>query len=188
MQDRPWTSIGPDRPVLPGVEARPGSDDQAEVPGSAIRAWRVRPEAIALCWTARETLIELALDWDARPFLERQLLLREFRVRTGRPVSDWLTTLGRLERELIAGPGTHIEPAPLDRLAAFYDHIGDVDCERATELAWRDPELRHVDCRAAVVRRLADLLEPVSGTGSSVAWSARQATGPVSTERSDPRT
>jgi hypothetical protein len=128
----------------------------------AIRAWRIRPEAAALCWTARESLIDQALDWEARPFLERQRMLREFRIRAGRPVGEWLEILGRLERDLISGPGGRIEPAPLDRLAAFYDHLGDVDCAPVVEPAWRDPELRSVDCRAAVVRRLADLLEPVS--------------------------
>jgi hypothetical protein len=129
--------------------------------GLAIRAWRIRPEAIALCWQAREALFEQALDWDARPFLERQRMLREFRVRAGRPVGEWLELLGCLERELISGPGCHVGPVPLDRLAAFYDHLGDKDCAPVVERAWRDPELRSVDCRAAVVRRLADLLEPV---------------------------
>jgi acyl-CoA reductase-like NAD-dependent aldehyde dehydrogenase len=128
----------------------------------AIRAWRIRPEAVALCWKARQALIEHALDWEARPFVERQRMLREFRVRAGKPVDEWLEILGRLERDLIAGPGGYVEPAPLDRLAAFYDHLGDLDCAPAIESAWRDPELRSVDCRAAVVRRLADLLEPAS--------------------------
>jgi hypothetical protein len=129
--------------------------------GTAIRAWRVRPEAVALCWKAREALIEQALDWDARPFLERQRMLREFRVRAGRPVDEWLEILGRLERELIAGPGGHVDPAPLDQLAAFYDHLGDQDCVHGIEPAWRVHELRDVDHRAADVRRLADLLESV---------------------------
>ena len=127
-----------------------------------MRAWRIRPEAVALCWKAREALIELALDWDARPFVERQRMLREFRVRAGRPVDEWLEILGRLQRDLISGPGQAVGPAPLDRLAGFYDHLGDVDCGAGVERAWRDPELRSVDCRAAMVRRLADLLEPVS--------------------------
>lgn len=129
--------------------------------GSAIRAWRVRPEAVSLCWKARQALIDQALDWEARPFLERQRMLLEFRVRAGRPVDDWLEILGRLERELVAGPGGHVEPAPLDRLAAFYDHLRDLDCADIREPAWRTPELRDVDRRAADVRRLADLLEPV---------------------------
>ena len=131
--------------------------------GAAIRARRVRPEAVARCWKAREELIELAIDWDARPFLERQQLLRDFRVRAGRPVDEWLAILGRIERELISGPGERVGPAPLDRLAAFYDHLGDVD---AIGHAWRDPELRDVDRRAADVRRLADLLEPVHAVGA----------------------
>ncbi len=132
----------------------------------AIRAWRVRPEAVALCWKAREALIEQALDWEARPFLERQRMFREFRLRAGKPVAEWLEVLGRLERDLVAGPGGRVEPAPLDRLAAFYDHLGDVDFGPGVEHAWRDPELRSVDCRAAVVRRLADLLEPVSAVAA----------------------
>ncbi|MGZ6214588.1 MAG: hypothetical protein ACXWMG_06530 [Candidatus Limnocylindria bacterium] len=130
--------------------------------GAAIRARRVRPEAVALCWKAREALIEQAIDWNARPFLERQQMLREFRVRAGRPVDEWLEVLGRIERELISGPGAPVESAPLDRLAAFYDHLGDVD---VIGHAWRDPELREVDRRAADVRRLADLLEPVHAVG-----------------------
>ena len=125
---------------------------------SPIRARRVRPEAVALCWKAREALIEQAIDWEARPFLERQRLLLDFRVRSGNAVGEWLEILGRLQRELVAGPGEAVSPAPLDRLAAFYDHLGDTD---SVGHAWRDHELRVVDPRAADVRRLADLLEPV---------------------------
>jgi hypothetical protein len=129
--------------------------------GSAIRAWRVRPAAVALCWKAREALIEQAIDWDSRPFLERQRMLLEFRVRAGKPVDEWLEILGRLERELISGPGARVEPAPLDRLAAFYDHLGDLARGYAIEPACREHELRDVDRRAADIRQLADLLEPV---------------------------
>lgn len=131
---------------------------------SAIRAWRVRPAAVALCWKARETLIEQARAWEARPFLERQRMLLEFRVRAGKPVDEWLEVLGQLERELVAGPGGHVTPVPLDRLAAFYDHLGDLDLDSvgAGVPVWRDPELRGVDPRASDVRRLADLLEPAS--------------------------
>ena len=129
----------------------------------AIRARRVRPEAVALCWKAREALIEQAIDWEARPFLERQRLLLDFRVRAGKPVDEWLEILGRLERELVSGPGEAVSPAPLDRLAALYDHLGDTD---AVGHAWRDPELREVDRRAADVRRLADLLEPVQAAAA----------------------
>jgi hypothetical protein len=129
--------------------------------GLAIRARRILPEAITLCSGAREALIEQALDWDTLPFVERQRMLLEFRVRAGRPVDEWLAILGRLERQLIAGPGEDVEPAPLDRLAAFYDHLGDLDLGHRREPAWRDPELRDVDRRASDVRRLADLLEPV---------------------------
>jgi hypothetical protein len=124
----------------------------------AIRARRIRPEAVALCWKAREDLIEQALDWAARPFLERQRRLLDFRMRSGKPVDEWLEILGQLERELVAGPGERVTPAPLDRLAAFYDHLGD---ENAVGHAWRYYDLRDVDRRAADVRRLADLLEPV---------------------------
>ncbi len=161
MQDRPWTAIGTDSPVLPETRVWPGSGDSARPSGSAIRAWRVRPEAAALCWKARQALLEQAIDWDARPFLERQRTLLDFRLRTGKPVDEWLEVLGRLARELFSGPAGRVAPAPLDRLAAFYDHLGDLDCEPPREPAWRDPELRDGDHRAVDVRRLADLLEPV---------------------------
>lgn len=130
--------------------------------GGAVRARRVRPEAVALCWKAREALIEQALGWEACPFLERQRMLLDFRVRAGKPVDEWLEILGQLERELVAGPGGQVHPAPLDRLAAFYDHLGDLGCGHPIEPAWRDHELRDVDSRASDIRRLADLLEAAS--------------------------
>jgi len=129
--------------------------------GSTVRTRRVRPEAVALCWRAREALIEQAIDWEARPFLERQRMLREFRLRAGKPVDEWLEILGRLERELDSGVGWHVEPAPLDRLAAFYDHLGELVRWHAIEPAPFGHGLRDVDRRAVEIRRLADLLEPV---------------------------
>ena len=150
MRQRPNPSMVP--------PTAPGAADRSMI--HAIGAWRVRPEAVNLCRCVREALIEQAIDWDARPFLERQLMLREFRVRTGKPVAAWLEDLGQLERELIAGPGRDVVAVPLDRLAAFYDHLGDVDVA-VVEPAWRNPEFRSADCRARIVRRLADLLEPV---------------------------
>jgi hypothetical protein len=131
----------------------------------AIRARRVRPEAVVRCWQAREALIQQALDWEARPFLERQRLLLDFRVRTGKPVDQWLEILGGLARELVSGPGTPVAPVPLDRLAAFYDHLGDTDANG--QVCW-DHELRDVDRRAADVRQLADLLEPVDALAVAV--------------------
>jgi hypothetical protein len=128
---------------------------------SSIRARRVRPEAVALCWRAREALLDQALDWDTLPFLERQRVLLEFRVRTGKPVQEWLAILGRLERDLIAGPGRGVDPVPLDRLAAFYDHLSDLAGVHAGDTVWRVAELRDVDRRSMEIRRLADLLEPV---------------------------
>lgn len=122
------------------------------------RARRIRPEAVALCWKARQDLIDQASDWAARPFVERQRMLLDFRTRAGRPVDAWLEILGKLERELIAGPGASVTPVPLDRLAAFYDHLGDDD---AIGYARRSYDRRDDDRRAADVRRLADLLEPV---------------------------
>jgi len=80
----------------------------------ADRTRRVPPEAVALRWQAREALIEQAIDWDARPFLDRQMMLREFRLRAGKPVDEWLEILGRLERDLVSGSKGHVEPAPLD--------------------------------------------------------------------------
>jgi hypothetical protein len=124
----------------------------------AIRARRVRPEAVALCWKAREELLTQAIDWAGRPFIERQRILLDFRLRAGRPVDEWLEVLGRLERELISGPGKPVTPAPLDRLAAFYDHLRDED---ALGHVWRYRDFQDVDRRASDVRRLADLLEPV---------------------------
>ena len=129
---------------------------------TANRIRRVRPEAVALCWQARETLIEQAIDWHARPYVERQRVLREFRLRTGKPVDEWLEILGRLERDLVSASVGYVEPAPLDRLAAFYDHLGDLAGGYAVEPGARDHMLRSVDCRAASIRRLADVLEPMN--------------------------
>jgi hypothetical protein len=115
--------------------------------------------ATELCWQARETLMEQALDWHTLPFVERQWMLREFRQRAGMPVDPCLETLGRLERGLVADPAG-VEPASLDKLAAFYDHLGDLALGYLQDPAWREDELRRVGRWAADVRRLADVLEP----------------------------
>ena len=67
----------------------------------------------------RKTLEEQVAGWKQRSFFERQWMLRDFKQRVGLPVERCLEELARLE----AGASAR---ALLDRLAAFYAHMGEL--------------------------------------------------------------
>ena len=108
-------------------------------------------EVLGQCRIVRTTLEEQAAGWHERSFFERQWMLRDFKQRAGMPVERWLEGLARLERRLAAG---HEQPTArdrlaLERLAAFYAHLGDLargyvkdpderDRQVAIALGWRD--------------------------------------------------
>jgi hypothetical protein len=55
---------------------------------------------------------------------ERQWVVRDFRKTAGLPAEEWLEALKRLEQGL-QGEGALIIP-PLDRLAGYYHHLGEL--------------------------------------------------------------
>jgi len=124
----------------------------ASVPG-----WQLTPEGLsailALCKKVRQTLAEQAAGWKERSLFEQQWMLRSFKKYAGFPVEQWLEILARLEGCAGTGEGLADVHAPLDRLASFYDHLGELakgyikdPAQREENLAivagWRDDALQ----------------------------------------------
>jgi hypothetical protein len=83
-----------------------------------------REQAAALCERVRTTLKEQSEGWKHRPLFERQWVVRDFRKTTGMPVEEWLLALGSLEDGLRRGSATTCPP--LEKLAAYYEHLADL--------------------------------------------------------------
>jgi hypothetical protein len=101
---------------------REGAGEMGEGP-AAINA-ESREQALALCERVRTTLKEQAESWKHRPLFERQWVVRDFRKTTGMPVEEWLLALASLEDGLRRG--TSGACPPLEKLAAYYEHLADL--------------------------------------------------------------
>jgi hypothetical protein len=125
----------------------------------AVRAASAPPETLELVREVRTTLAEQAAGWKRRSFFERQWLVRDFKQRAGMPVERWLETLSDLERELeggsVGGPAV-----PIDRLADFYRHMGDLARGYVKDEREREEQLRIVGGWEAQARRLLEALRP----------------------------
>ncbi|HTP07780.1 MAG TPA: SDR family oxidoreductase, partial [Anaerolineae bacterium] len=83
--------------------------------------------ALSLCQQVRRTLEEQAQGWQQRSIFERQWMLRDFKKNAGLPVEQWLTALAQLEQQLAVSQPINVKTLPpLDRLAEFYIHMGDL--------------------------------------------------------------
>ena len=83
-----------------------------------------RKQAQALCEAVFITLKAQSTGWKSRSVFERQLVIRDFKKTAGMPVEEWLSTLERLEENL-RGEGAITHP-PLEKLAAYYEHLADL--------------------------------------------------------------
>ncbi len=107
----------------------------------------VNEQAAALCAKVLQTLREQSEGWKHRSIFERQWVIRDFRKTAGMSAEEWLDTLQALAAELEGGK-PYSRP-PLEKLAAYYDHLADMAKgyeKDATKLAenlryvygWRD--------------------------------------------------
>ena len=106
-----------------------------------------REQARALCEAVRATLKTQSEDWKRRSLFERQWVVRDFKKTAGMPIEEWLSLLEWLEDSLNSGgPITH---PPLEKLAAYYEHLAELakgyekDREKLEEslehvYGWRD--------------------------------------------------
>jgi NAD(P)-dependent dehydrogenase (short-subunit alcohol dehydrogenase family) len=83
-----------------------------------------RKQALALCEAVRVTLKAQSEDWKRRSLFERQWVVRDFKKTAGMPVEEWLSLLEWLEDALNSG-GTITHP-PLEKLAAYYEHLAEL--------------------------------------------------------------
>jgi NAD(P)-dependent dehydrogenase (short-subunit alcohol dehydrogenase family) len=83
-----------------------------------------RERAKALCEAVRVTLKAQSEDWKRRSLFERQWVVRDFKKAAGMPVEEWLSLLEWLDAALNSG-GTITHP-PLEKLAAYYEHLAEL--------------------------------------------------------------
>ena len=155
------------------VDAGIAIPDDLAVPAAIAAAMAVEPAApgaaprsldaaASQCHAVRETLAEQAAGWRARPFFERQWMLRDFKQRAGMPVERWVEALDGLEARLRAGDGAGgLRDLPaLDRLAGFYGHLADLAAGYVKDPAARDAQIAVVRGWQAEVERLAAEVRP----------------------------
>lgn len=102
--------------------------------------------AAAACEAVRSTLATQAAQWRERSFFERQWMLRDFKQHAGMPVERCLEQLAGLRTRLAAkdaGPEA-ADGAWLERLAGFYEHLGELASGYVKDSAQRDQQLRLV--------------------------------------------
>ena len=126
--------------------------EAASAPGQQLTPEQLAA-ILALCKKVRQTLAEQAAGWKERSLFEQQWMLRSFKKYAGFPVEQWLDMLARLEGCAQTGEGLGDIHAPLDRLASFYGHLGELakgyikdPAQREENLAivagWRDDALQ----------------------------------------------
>jgi hypothetical protein len=75
------------------------------------------------------------------------------------PVEQWRDALAQLERQLAPGDQTGVKDMPpLDRLAGFYAHMGDLAKGYEKDRTKLAEALRHIDSWIAEVNRLQAVL------------------------------
>jgi NAD(P)-dependent dehydrogenase (short-subunit alcohol dehydrogenase family) len=107
-----------------------------------------------LCNDVIETLEEQVAGWKDRSFFERQWVVRDFKRTAGMPVERWLEVLRRAHDEAIGG-GTATRP-PLEKLADYYAHLGDLARGYVKNPAERDAQLAVVAGWKGQVERLME--------------------------------
>lgn len=126
--------------ALKAADINFGSGETADASQQlAIEKWE---QARILCRQVHKTLQEQHQDWKKRSLFERQWVIRDFKKSAGMPVEEWLLTLERLEQSL--GGQAAMQKPPLEKLAAYYEHLANL--AKGYE---KDPEklqasLRHV--------------------------------------------
>jgi hypothetical protein len=96
--------------------------DEAEDEPVEVNAEKQK-QAQALCEAVLVTLKEQSEGWKSRSLFERQWVIRDFKKTAGMPVEEWLETLRQLDENLQRGLVSH---PPLEKLAAYYQHLADL--------------------------------------------------------------
>jgi NAD(P)-dependent dehydrogenase (short-subunit alcohol dehydrogenase family) len=116
--------------------------------------WRL---ARALCKRVQTTLAEQSEGWKGRSLFERQWVIRDFKKTAGMPVEAWLDALEGLNTALSLPKG-EIPNLPLEKLAGYYAHLGDLARGYEKDPLKLEENLRFIQSWQADVEELEKLL------------------------------
>jgi NAD(P)-dependent dehydrogenase (short-subunit alcohol dehydrogenase family) len=116
--------------------------------------WRL---ARALCKRVRTTLAEQSEGWKGRSLFERQWVIRDFKKTAGMPVEAWLDALEGLE-DVLRQTQDGVPRLPLDKLAGYYAHLGDLARGYEKDPVKLEENLRFIQSWQAEVEELEKLL------------------------------
>ena len=128
----------------------------ATEPAASSDGRRDLQAAVTACEAVRKTLAEQAAGWQQRSFFERQWVQRDFKQHVGMPAERCLETFDRMRERLRAGDADSVaaESRTLERLAAYYGHLGDLAAGYVKDADQREEQLRIVASWKAEVERL----------------------------------
>ncbi len=117
-------------------------------------------EALTLCRRARGILAEQADAWGKRPLFERRWIFSNFRKVAGAPVEAWLAALVALEQGLANADASALGrlPAPLEKLAAYWQHLQELAREHVQDPEELQNQLRLMGSWQSTTERLAVVL------------------------------
>ena len=125
--------------ALKAADINFGSHEAKNV--SAVLNDDKRKQAETLCEAVYVTLKEQSDGWKSRSLFERQWVIRDFKKTAGMPVEEWLETLRQVKEKLQNGEAS---PAPLEKLAGYYEHLADLAKGYEKDRAKLEENLRHV--------------------------------------------
>lgn len=142
-----------------GIATPADAEATTPVPVNVARDGRAVAEA---CRRVHQTLDEQSAGWRERSFFERQWMLRDFKQRVGMPVERCLEALHQMDLRLVAGDlaGARAAGVPLERLAGFYGHLGDLARGYLGDASQRDEQERIVAGWRREVERLIAQVTP----------------------------
>jgi hypothetical protein len=120
-------------------------------------------QALTLCRSVRATLADQSEGWKQRSLFERQWVIRDFKKTAGLPVEQWLEVLGQLERNLEKHDLQAVMTldAPLNKLAGYYKHLGELAKGYEKDPIKLAESLRHVNAWQAETEQLQEVLHGV---------------------------
>ena len=134
-------------------------DQAARVEDPTLTADQTQ-EVLSLCQGVRSTLAEQAEEWQHRSLFERQWVIRDFKKTAGMPVEGWIDLLGQMEHKLARHELQSVQglDAPLDKLAGYYRHLGELARGYEKNPAKLEESLRHVNAWQAEAEQLEAVL------------------------------
>ncbi|HVP20727.1 MAG TPA: SDR family NAD(P)-dependent oxidoreductase [Anaerolineaceae bacterium] len=114
-------------------------------------------QARAACEAVLVTLKEQSEGWKKRSLFERQWVIRDFKKTAGMPVEEWLAMLEEL-KENLSGEGVVSHP-PLEKLAAYYNHLAELAKGYEKDPNKLQENLRHVYSWRDEVEQLEKMID-----------------------------